>query len=388
MKKILFLIPNLMHGGAEKVLVNLVNNLNPSKYEITLFSIFDQGVNKEFLNQNINYQYKFKKVFRGNSHFFKLFSPEFLYKWLIKEEYDIAISSLEGPAARIISGCQNPATKKITWIHTEIQDQSTAKVGFRTLKDAKKYYEKFDRIVGVSQKVVEGIQKFITTKIPTHVLYNVNDTETIIEKGKESKTFFALEKAKTDYFHIDVMDGKFVEKNTVDKMNQYSNILKQITTLPLDVHLMVEDVETYIKLYSAIEPNMITFHLEAIKDKEKIYEMIKLVKDNNCKVDIAIKPNTEVKEIYEFLPDIKTVLVMTVEPGKGGQALIPETLRKIRILKEYLNQHNLDTYIEADGGINLDTIDEVKESGVDIAVVGNGILKTENYRTTVSKLKN
>ena len=114
--------------------------------------------------------------------------------------------------------------------------------------------------------------------------------------------------------------------------------------------------------------------------------MIKLVKDNNCKVGIAIKPSTEVKEIYEFLPYINTVLVMTVEPGKGGQALIPETLRKVRILKEYLNQHNLDTYIEADGGINLDTIDEVKESGVDIAVVGNGILKTENYKVTVSKL--
>ena len=190
------------------------------------------------------------------------------------------------------------------------------------------------------------------------------------KEDEAAKIFYNLEVAKIDYFHIDVMDGKFVEKNTVDKMNQYSNILKQITTLPLDVHLMVEDVETYIKLYSAIEPNMITFHLEAIKDKEKIYEMIKLVKDNNCKVGIAIKPNTEVKEIYEFLPYINTVLVMTVEPGKGGQALIPETLRKIRILKEYLNQHNLDTYIEADGGINLDTIDEVKESGVDIAVVG------------------
>ena len=208
------------------------------------------------------------------------------------------------------------------------------------------------------------------------------------KEDEAAKIFYNLEVAKIDYFHIDVMDGKFVEKNTVDKMNQYSNILKQITILPLDVHLMVEDVETYIKLYSAIEPNMITFHLEAIKDKEKIHEMIKLVKDNNCKVGIAIKPNTEVKEIYEFLPYINTVLVMTVEPGKGGQALIPEILRKIRILKEYLNQHNLDTYIEADGGINLDTIDEVKESGVDIAVVGNGILKTENYKTTVSKLKN
>ena len=208
------------------------------------------------------------------------------------------------------------------------------------------------------------------------------------KEDEAAKIFYNLEVAKIDYFHIDVMDGKFVEKNTVDKMNQYSNILKQITILPLDVHLMVEDVETYIKLYSAIEPNMITFHLEAIKDKEKIHEMIKLVKDNNCKVGIAIKPATEVKEIYEFLPYINTVLVMTVEPGKGGQALIPEILRKIRILKEYLNQHNLDTYIEADGGINLDTIDEVKEAGVDIAVVGNGILKTENYKATVSKLKN
>ena len=184
MTKILFLIPNLMHGGAEKVLVNLVNNLNPSKYEITLLSIFDQGVNKEFLNQNINYQYKFKKVFRGNSQLMKLFSPKFLYRFFIKKEYDIAISFLEGPAARIISGCQNPATKKIAWIHTEIQDQNTAKGGFRTLKDAQKYYEKFDRIVGVSQQVVEGIQKFITTKIPTHVLYNVNETQSIIEKGK------------------------------------------------------------------------------------------------------------------------------------------------------------------------------------------------------------
>ena len=208
------------------------------------------------------------------------------------------------------------------------------------------------------------------------------------KEDEAAKIFYNLEVAKIDYFHIDVMDGKFVEKNTVDKMNQYSNILKQITTLPLDVHLMVEDVETYIKLYSAIEPNMITFHLEVIKDKEKIHEMIKLIKDNNCKVGIAIKPDTEVKEIYEFLPYINTVLVMTVEPGKGGQALIPETLRKIRILKEYLNQHNLDTYIEADGGINLDTIEEVNDAGVDIAVVGNGILKTNNYKATVSKLKN
>lgn len=208
-----------------------------------------------------------------------------------------------------------------------------------------------------------------------------------VKEEESAKIFYNLEVAKIDYFHIDVMDGKFVEKNTVDKMNKYSNILKQITTLPLDIHLMVEDVETYVKLYSAIEPNMITFHIEALKDKEKTYEMIKLIKENNCKVGIAIKPSTEEKEVYEFLPYINTVLVMTVEPGKGGQTLIPETLRKVKILKEYIKQNKLDTYIEADGGINLDTIEEVKSAGVDIAVVGNGILKTEDFKMTVSKLK-
>lgn len=208
-----------------------------------------------------------------------------------------------------------------------------------------------------------------------------------VKEEESAKIFYNLEVAKIDYFHIDVMDGKFVEKNTVDKMNKYSNILKQITTLPLDIHLMVEDVETYVKLYSAIEPNMITFHIEALKDKEKTYEMIKLIKENNCKVGIAIKPSTEAKEVYEFLPYINTVLVMTVEPGKGGQTLIPETLRKVKILKEYIKQNKLDTYIEADGGINLDTIEEVKSAGVDIAVVGNGILKTEDFKMTVSKLK-
>ena len=208
-----------------------------------------------------------------------------------------------------------------------------------------------------------------------------------VKEEESAKTFYNLEVAKTDYFHIDVMDGKFVEKNTVDKMNKYTNILKQITILPLDVHLMVEDVETYVKLYSAIEPNIITFHLEACKDKEEVHKIIKLIRENNCKVGIAIKPTTDIKDIYECLPYINTVLVMTVEPGKGGQSLISETLRKIKILKEYLNQNNLDTYIEADGGINIETIEEVKDAGVDIAVVGNGILKTENYEETIKKLK-
>ena len=208
-----------------------------------------------------------------------------------------------------------------------------------------------------------------------------------IEEEESTKTFYNLEVAKINYFHIDVMDGEFVENNTVDKMNKYSNILKQITTLPLDVHLMVEDVETYVKLYTTLEPNIITFHYEDEKDKEKIYDIIKQIRDNNCQVGMAIKPETSIKDIYEFLPYLNLVLVMTVEPGKGGQTIITETIRKIKILKEYIREKNLDTYIEADGGINIKTIEELKEAGIDIAVVGTGIVKTDNYAETVKKLK-
>ena len=120
------------------------------------------------------------------------------------------------------------------------------------------------------------------------------------KEEEAAKTFYNLEVAKIDYFHIDVMDGKFVEKNTVDKMNKYGTLLKQISTLPLDVHLMVEDVETYIKLYSAIEPNIITFHLEAIKDKEKVYDMINLIKENNCKVGNSYKAKHRYKRIIRI----------------------------------------------------------------------------------------
>lgn len=168
-----------MHGGAEKVLVNLVNNLNQEKYDITLFSIFDEGVNKQFLNKDIKYQYKFKKIFRGNSQLMKLFSPKFLYRWLIKDQYDVAIAYLEGPAARIISGCTNPETKKIAWIHIELNDNQKAKIGFRTLSEANKSYEKFDNIIAVSKNVAEHFQKNISKKIPLKILYNTNETELI-----------------------------------------------------------------------------------------------------------------------------------------------------------------------------------------------------------------
>ena len=189
-----------------------------------------------------------------------------------------------------------------------------------------------------------------------------------VKKGEESKTFFALEKAKTDYFHIDVMDGKFVEKNTYNKMLEYASYIKRISNLPLDIHLMVEDVNSAIDDFLAVEPNIITFHYEACKDKEEVMQIIKKIKDNHCKVGLSVKPETKIEEIYEFLPYIHMCLVMTVEPGKGGQTLLTDMVDKISALKKYIDDNNIEIDIEVDGGINLKTVEAVKEAGANILV--------------------
>ncbi len=202
------------------------------------------------------------------------------------------------------------------------------------------------------------------------------------------KNLYELETALIDYFHIDVMDGKFVKDNTTEKMIEYSEYISSISSLPLDIHLMVEDVEQYIKSFSVFEPNLITFHIEARKNKEEIFELIKLVKESNSRVGLAIKPNTKIEEIYNYLPYIHSVLIMTVEPGLGGQELIPETIEKISRMKKYLEQEKLEVDIQADGGINLQNIDLLKQAGVRNVVVGNALMKTKDKKDMINKLKN
>lgn len=208
-----------------------------------------------------------------------------------------------------------------------------------------------------------------------------------VEKGNESEVFFSLEKAKTDYFHIDVMDGKFVEKDTYQKMIEYSSYIKRISNLPMDVHLMVEDVKSAIDDFSSVEPNIITFHLEACENKEEVMENIRLIKECGAKVGISIKPNTPVEAVYDYLPYIHMCLVMTVEPGKGGQTLITEMLAKISELKTYLENNNLEIDIEVDGGINLKTAQRVKDAGANILVAGTAILAASDYKVIIDELR-
>ena len=208
-----------------------------------------------------------------------------------------------------------------------------------------------------------------------------------VKKGEESATFFELEAAKTDYFHIDVMDGKFVEKDTYKKMFEYASYIKRISNLPLDVHLMVQDIDKAIEDFLSLEPNIITFHLEACKNKEDVINKIKYIKENNCKVGIAIKPNTKIEEIYEFLPYIHMCLIMTVEPGKGGQTLLTDMIEKVKKLSEYVKENDFEIDIEVDGGINLKTAPDLKKAGANILVSGTAILMANDYKVIIDELK-
>lgn len=208
-----------------------------------------------------------------------------------------------------------------------------------------------------------------------------------VKKENCIQTFYNLETSGIDYFHIDVMDGEFVKNNTTKIMTEYTEYLNTITNIPLDVHLMVKDVMAYVKSYFIFEPRSITMHYEAASSEEELLNWIQYIKEQNCKVGISVKPNTNVEEIYKFLPYIHTVLVMTVEPGEGGQKLIPETIEKVKKLKKHLQENNLEVEIEADGGINEDNAKVLKDAGCDIIVAGTSIVSSNDYKETVRKLK-
>ena len=217
----------------------------------------------------------------------------------------------------------------------------------------------------------------------------VEVSTSILSADKENSlgVFYNLEVAKTDYFHIDVMDGKFVENNTIELMQEYVGQIKQISNIPLDIHLMVKDIKTFVDSYIAYEPNTITFHLEACENKKQAKEIIRYIHDNHIKVGMAIKPNTSTQELYKYLPYLNSVLIMTVEPGKGGQKLIPSTIEKVEKIKEYIENNNIDIDIEVDGGVNLENVERLKEAGANIIVAGTAIVNSKDYTKTIEKIK-
>lgn len=187
-----------------------------------------------------------------------------------------------------------------------------------------------------------------------------------------------LNSTNTDYIHIDTMDGIFVP-NTQMNINEIIE-LEKISTKPLDIHLMVENPETYINKLQNKNIEYITIHIEINKN---IDDIINKIKSLGYKVGISIKPNTTIETIIPYLDKIDLVLIMSVEPGFGGQKFIPNSLNKAKEIRN-LNQN---ITIEIDGGINNDNIDEIKKY-VDIAVVGSYITNNDNYDQAINNLKN
>ena len=186
MKKILFLIHDLHQGGAEKVLVNLVNNMDPKQFDITVMALFGGGVNEQFLKPHIHFRAVFPKMFPGNSHVMKLLSPKQWHKLCVKEHYDIEVSYLEGPAARVISGCQDEATTLVSWIHVEQHTMKKLAASFRSEQEAWDCYARFDQTICVSEYVKNDFCSILDFAKPCQVLYNTVESDKILEMSADS----------------------------------------------------------------------------------------------------------------------------------------------------------------------------------------------------------
>lgn len=187
MKRILFLIHDLGHGGAEKVLVNLVNHLDRRRFDVTVVSLFGGGVNEKNLNSSVRYKTIYPFLIPANSKWMKLFSPEYLHNRYIRERYDIEIAFLEGPSARIISGCRTEGTKRFCWIHQTFHSVRGFSGSFRSYQEACDCYNRFHSLVFVSEGSRQSFLKFCPSNPQKcTVLYNVNDTDRIFSLAEEN----------------------------------------------------------------------------------------------------------------------------------------------------------------------------------------------------------
>ena len=183
----------------------------------------------------------------------------------------------------------------------------------------------------------------------------------------------ALEKAGADYIHIDVMDGHFVPNITIGP--EVIKRLRPITKLTFDVHLMIEPVDKFVKDFADAGADIITFHPEATKN---LSETIKLIKSFDKKVGVSLKPGSPISLVESFLEQIDLILIMSVNPGFGGQKFMPEVLDKMKQLKNMIDEKKLNIDIEIDGGINFNNSKEAKNYGANILVSGSTVFKENN----------
>lgn len=246
MIRILFLIHDLGQGGAEKVLVNLVNNMDQSKFDISVTALFGGGINEQFLAPHIHFHSIFPKNIPGNSKLMKLLTPRQLHQFCVKGHYDIEVSYLEGPSARVISGCSDPNTKLVSWIHSKQYSLKDTASAFRNVQEMRKCYQRFDRTVCVSQQVKDNFCRLLDFQKPCQVLYNTIESQKILDDSLEPASDL-------------IDDGSFrlIAVGTLKKLKGYLRLLRIVKRL-LDeqhqIHLYIlgigplsQEMKKYIK---------------------------------------------------------------------------------------------------------------------------------------------
>jgi ribulose-phosphate 3-epimerase len=192
----------------------------------------------------------------------------------------------------------------------------------------------------------------------------------------------AVETAGADVIHVDVMDGHFVPNITIGPVVVQG--LKKITTLPLDTHLMIEEPDRYLEAFAQAGSDWITVHAEVCPNLRRT---IKKIRELKVRPGVVLNPSTSLKTLAPILETIDLILLMSVNPGFGGQSFIPSTLKKIERLRKIIDQNHYPIEIEVDGGIKIDNIEDISKAGGDIFVLGTGIFKTPNYKETIQQLR-
>jgi ribulose-phosphate 3-epimerase len=203
--------------------------------------------------------------------------------------------------------------------------------------------------------------------------------------SKLGEEIIAVEKGGADYIHVDVMDGHFVPNITIGPLIvEAIEAIQPITKLPLDVHLMIENPDQYIEAFAKAGADYITVHVEACRH---LHRTIQNIKSFGIKAGVVLNPATPVESIQHIIGDIDMVLLMSVNPGFGGQKFIPEILPKIKKVKEMAEQKGLDIEIEIDGGVNSETAKLCVEAGATVLVAGSAIYNQEDYAEAISLIR-
>jgi ribulose-phosphate 3-epimerase len=192
----------------------------------------------------------------------------------------------------------------------------------------------------------------------------------------------AVDRAGADYIHVDVMDGHFVPNITIGPLIVAA--LRKVTEKPLDVHLMIENPDLYIQEFAKAGADIITVHQEAVPH---LHRTVQLIKSLGKKAGVSLNPATPVETLDVILDELDLVLVMSVNPGFGGQSFIPSALDKICALRQRITQRGLGTELEVDGGVKVDNIREVVAAGADVLVAGSAVFNTDDYAATILALR-